>query len=126
MLRSTFPAIKDFLFFLYSELFRNYINNEIILRNYKLITKPIRTPCSINHVLTAGLGNGPGDPGIQNPGFFRPGEKFNFESGTRPEFEIKPEKSGLSPEPGLEPEFSNSQPGYPALCCALIDSTVLG
>ena len=29
-------------------------------------------------------------PGVSKPGFFRPGEKFNFEPGTRPGFEIQP------------------------------------
>ena len=28
--------------------------------------------------------------GYFRPGFFRPGEKFNFDSGTRPGFEIQP------------------------------------
>ena len=62
-------------------------------------------------------------PGNFLPRFFRPGEKFHFESGTRPGFEIQPrnrpgpgilnlecKKTGV-PEPqaqsGPKPRFSN-------------------
>ena len=37
-------------------------------------------------------------PEFSKPGFFRPGEKFTFEPGTRPGFEIQP---GNRPGPGI-------------------------
>ena len=68
---------------------------------------------------------GPATDRTTRPGNFRPGEKLNFEPGTRPGFEIHrktwPGRENLkiqkfkkllnNPEPGPKPGFAKSQPG---------------
>ena len=47
-------------------------------------------------------------PGFSKPGFFWPGEKFNFEPGTRPRFKIQP---GNRPGPEIPGLGRKTRPG---------------